>query len=85
MRTMTVQIQPGALAFFIKFSKVVPMSQDNLIKLVHTQQDEKTGKKKTTHVYWSRKNKKKLANHKLEFRKFNPVLKKHVTYKEAKK
>lgn len=61
------------------------MSQDNLIKLVHTEQDPKTGKKKITHVYWSRKNKKKLANNKLEFRKYNPVLKKHTIYKEAKK
>ncbi|MCD8494877.1 MAG: 50S ribosomal protein L33 [Candidatus Pacebacteria bacterium] len=61
------------------------MSQDNLIKLVHTIQDDKTGKKKTTHTYWTRKNKKKLANHKIELKKFNPVLKKHVMYKEAKK
>lgn len=61
------------------------MAQDNLIKLVHTQADEKTGKKKITHVYWTRKNKKKLANHKISVKKFNPVLKQHVEYKEAKK
>ncbi|MBP6889883.1 MAG: 50S ribosomal protein L33 [Candidatus Moranbacteria bacterium] len=61
------------------------MSQDNLIKLIHTQPDPKTGKKKTTHVYWTRKNKKKLANSKITLKKFNPVLKKHVEYKEAKK
>lgn len=61
------------------------MSQDNLIKLVHTVQDDVTGKKKITHTYWTRKNKKKLANHKIELKKFNPVLKKHVMYKESKK
>jgi len=61
------------------------MSQDNLIKLVHTKQDDKTGKKKITHVYWTRKNKKKLANSKISLMKFNPVLRKRVEYKEAKK
>ena len=61
------------------------MSQDNLIKLVHTKQDDKTGKKKITHVYWTHKNKKKLANSKITLKKFNPVLKKHVEYKESKK
>jgi ribosomal protein L33 len=61
------------------------MSQDNLIKMIHTKQDDKTGKKKITHTYWTRKNKKKLANNKLEMKKFNPVLKKHTVYKEAKK
>ena len=61
------------------------MSQDNLIKLAHTATDDTTGKKKTTHVYWTRKNKKKLASTKLKMKKYNPVLKKHVIYKEAKK
>lgn len=61
------------------------MSQDNLVKMVHAKQDDKTGKKKITHTYWTRKNKRKLANHKLQMKKFNPVLKKHVVYKEAKK
>jgi len=61
------------------------MSQDNLIKMVHTKQDPATGKKKITHTYWSRKNKKKLSQNKLALKKYNPVLKKHVMYKEAKK
>jgi len=61
------------------------MSQDNLIRLVHTQKDAKTGKKKITHTYWTRKNRKKLANHKIKLTKFNPVLKKRVEYTEAKK
>ncbi len=61
------------------------MSQDNLIKLIHTKIDEKTGKKKITHTRWSRKNKRKLANHKIELKKFNPTENKYTVYKEAKK
>jgi ribosomal protein L33 len=50
--------------------------QVNLVKLVH---------KATGHVYWTRKNKKKLANVKLKLNKFNPVLRKTVEYTESKK
>lgn len=52
------------------------MSQDNLTKL----KSSSTGR-----IIWTRKNKKKLANHKLELKKYDPVTRKHVTYKEVKK
>ncbi|MES2994796.1 MAG: 50S ribosomal protein L33 [Patescibacteria group bacterium] len=51
------------------------MSQDRLIKLRSTKSD---------HVYWSRKNKKKVER-KIELKKFDPTLREHVIYKEAKK
>lgn len=51
-------------------------SQVNLVKLVH---------KATGHMYWTRKNRKKLANVKLKLKKFNPILRKHVDYVESKK
>jgi ribosomal protein L33 len=51
-------------------------SQENLIKLVH---------KATGHTYWSRKNRKKLANVKIKLKKFNPILRKVVEYIESKK
>lgn len=51
-------------------------SQENLIKLVH---------KATGHMYWSRKNRKKLAGFKLKLRKYNPILRQHVEYVETKK
>lgn len=37
------------------------------------------------HIVWTRKNKKKLANSKLELKKFDPVVRKRVKYKESKK
>lgn len=53
------------------------MSQDNLIKL----KSSASGR-----VVWSRKNKKKLANApKLELKKYDPVVRKHVVHKEVKK
>ena len=51
------------------------MSQDFLIKLKSTKSD---------HVYYTRKNKKKV-DRKIELQKFDPTLRKRVTYKEAKK
>ncbi|MEK7510900.1 MAG: 50S ribosomal protein L33 [Patescibacteria group bacterium] len=51
------------------------MSQDRLIKLRSTKSD---------HVRWSRKNKKKVER-KIELMKFDPTLRKRVTYKEVKK
>ena len=51
-------------------------SQENLIKLVH---------KATGHMYWSRKNRKKLASVKLKLRKYNPILRAHADYVETKK
>ncbi len=52
------------------------MSQDNLIKLKSS---------KSGHVVWTRKNKKKLANAKLELMKYDPVIRKRVKFKESKK
>jgi ribosomal protein L33 len=52
------------------------MSQDNLVKLKST---------KSGHVVWTRKSRKKLANVKLEMQKYDPTLRKRVTFKEAKK
>jgi len=52
------------------------MSQDNLVKL------RSSGSK---HVIWSRKNKKKLSTVKLSLKKYDPVARKRVIYKEVKK
>jgi ribosomal protein L33 len=52
------------------------MSQDNLIKLKSSA---------SGHIVWTRKNKKKLANSKLELKKYDPTVRKRVKYKEAKK
>jgi ribosomal protein L33 len=52
------------------------MSQDFLIKLVN---------KETGEIYWSRKNKKKLADKKIELKKYSKKLRKRVVFKEAKK
>lgn len=57
------------------------MSQDKLIKLVAV--GDKDGKGKG-HVYFTRKNKKKLATVKFEFKKFNPITRTHQVYKEKK-
>lgn len=51
------------------------MSQDFLIKLKSTKSD---------HVYYTRKNKKKVER-KIELKKYDPTLRKRVPYKEAKK
>ncbi len=51
------------------------MSQDRLIKLRSTKSD---------HVYFSRKNKKKVER-KIELKKFDPTLRERVVYKEVKK
>lgn len=51
------------------------MSQDRLIKLRSTKSD---------HVYWTRKNKKKVER-KIEVKKYDPTLRERVVYKEAKK
>ncbi|MCI0619923.1 50S ribosomal protein L33 [Candidatus Wolfebacteria bacterium] len=50
-------------------------SQKNLIKLKST---------KSPHVYYTRKNK-KLVERKIELKKYDPTVRKHVVYKEAKK
>ena len=51
------------------------MSQNSLIILKN---------KETGEVYWSRKNK-KLVEKKIELKKYSAKLRKHVTFKEAKK
>ncbi len=51
------------------------MSQDNLIRLKST---------KSEYVYWSRKNKRKVER-KIEGMKYDPILRKRVLFKEAKK
>lgn len=57
------------------------MSQDNLIKLVTVGDSKGVGK---GHTYYTRKNKKKHADKKFEFKKFNPIAQKHTIYKEKK-
>jgi large subunit ribosomal protein L33 len=51
------------------------MSQKSLILLKN---------KETGEVYWTRKNK-KLVERKVEYKKYSAKLRKHVTFKEAKK
>ncbi|MFT5280945.1 MAG: large subunit ribosomal protein L33 [Flavobacteriaceae bacterium] len=50
-------------------------AKKDIVKMVH---------KETGHTYYTRKNKKTVVE-KLELSKYNPKLRKHVTYKEAKK
>ena len=57
------------------------MSQDKLIKLVSQGDAKGVGK---GHTYYVHKNKKKLADKKFEFKKYNPVAKAHTKYKEKK-
>ncbi len=57
------------------------MSQDKLIKLVSAGDAKGVGK---GHTYYTRKNKKKHADKKFEFMKFNPIAQKHTKYKEKK-
>ena len=56
------------------------MSQDHLIKLVSVGDEKGAGK---GHTYYSRKNKKSVER-KLDFKKYNPVARKHTIYKEKK-
>lgn len=51
------------------------MSQERLIQIKN---------KETGEVYWTRKNRKKVER-KIELKKFSRSLRKHVTFKEAKK
>ena len=57
------------------------MSQDKLIKLVSVGDGKGVGK---GHVYYTRKNKRKHADSKFEFKKYNPVARTHTVYKEKK-
>ncbi len=52
------------------------MPQQNLIRLVN---------KDTKEVYWTRKNRKLLADKKIELKKFSKKLRKVITFKESKK
>lgn len=55
------------------------MSQDHLVKMKSEE---------SKHIYWTRrkKNSKGAQNkEKMEFKKFDPTLKKHVIYKQTKK
>ena len=66
------------LAFYINIGYIVEtnfMSQVQLIQLKN---------KETGEVYWSRKNKRKVER-KIELKKYSKTLKKHVSFKEAKK
>lgn len=56
------------------------MSQEHLIKLVSVGDEKGVGK---GHTYYSTKNKKSVER-KLEFKRFNPIAKKHTVYKEKK-
>lgn len=56
------------------------MSQLHLIKLVSVGDEKGVGK---GHTYYSRKNRKSVE-HKLEFKKYNPIARKHTLYKERK-
>ncbi len=56
------------------------MSQDHLIKFVSQGDEKGVGK---GHVYYSRKNRKSVER-KLEFKKYNPIARKHTVYKEKK-
>ena len=57
------------------------MSQDRLIKLVSDGDKEGIGK---GHIYYTTKNKRKHADTKLEFKKYNPIARTHTVYKEKK-
>ena len=54
--------------------------QQHLIKLVSVGDKEGVGK---GHTYYSTKNKKSVER-KLEFKKYNPIARKHTVYKEKK-
>jgi len=65
----------GLLTVFAKKGTVFGMSQDHLIKLKST---------KSAYTYYTRKNRKKVER-KLEYKKFDPTIRKTVAFKEAKK
>ena len=56
------------------------MSQLHLIKLVSVGDEKGAGK---GHTYYSRKNRKSVER-KLEFKKYNPIVRKHMVYKDKK-
>ena len=56
------------------------MSQLHIIKLVSVGDERGVGK---GHTYYSRKNRKSVER-KLEFKKYNPIARKHTIYKEKK-
>jgi len=58
----------------------MPGRQEHLIKLVSVGDEKGVGK---GHTYYSRKNRKSVER-KLEFKKYNPVARKHTLYKERK-
>ncbi len=73
-------VRPLALFYKVGYSIAtylfIPMAkQIQLIQLKN---------KETGEVYWSRKNKKKVER-KIELKKYSAKLRKHVTFKEAKK
>ena len=68
----------GCKLFSLMYS--IAMSQDHLIKLVSVGDEKGAGK---GHTYYSRKNKKSVER-KLEFKKYNPIVRKHTIYKEKK-
>ena len=57
------------------------MSQDRLMRLVAEGDAKGVGK---GHVYYTTKNKRKLAESKFSFKKYNPVARAHTVYKEKK-
>ncbi len=56
------------------------MAQVHLIKFVSVGDEKGQGK---GHTYYSRKNR-KAVERKLEFKKYNPLVRKHTVYKEKK-
>jgi large subunit ribosomal protein L33 len=54
--------------------------QEHLIKFVSVGDEKGAGK---GHTYYSRKNRKSVEK-KLEFKKYNPLVRKHTVYKEKK-
>lgn len=63
--------------FYLSFDFFMASRQDNLIILTSTEAPK--------HKIYAYKNVKKLRQHKLEVRKFNPLAKKHMLYRETKK
>jgi ribosomal protein L33 len=57
------------------------MTKDKLIKLVSVGDKNGVGK---GHTYLTRKNNRKHASVKFEFKKFNPIARTHTIYKEKK-
>lgn len=57
------------------------MSQDRLIRLVSEGDEKGLGK---GHVYYTTKNRRKLADTKFAFKKYNPISRTHTLYKEKK-